>query len=96
MRYAVVAVFSPLSERWELMSSDGRVIVFDTPEIAWEWLPLLGGGRPFRADVRTRSLWFLEISRTAPNRARVVRDYDPGERFPWKQHVMWSEWLGVN
>ena len=30
--YAAVAVFSPVSRRWELMSDGGQVIVFDTAE----------------------------------------------------------------
>ena len=92
--YAAIAVHSPLSGRWELMSDGGRVIVFDTMEVAWNWLPLLGGGRPYRADARSRSLCFLELSRTAPNRARVVWPYDPGEKAPWRSHVIWSEWWG--
>ena len=90
--YAAVMVFSPRSESWELMSCGGRVIVFDTAEVAWNWLPLLGSGRPYRADSRSLSLWFLEVSSTAPNRARVVTPYEPGERQPWRRHVIWSEW----
>lgn len=91
-RYAAVAVHSPLSGRWELMSDGGRVIVFDTPRVAWEWLPLLGGGRPFAADARRLALCFTEVSVTAPNRACVVWPYEPGEAVPWRRHVIWSEW----
>src|SRR2546421_5202166 len=90
--YAAVAVFSPRSGRWELMSDGGRVIVFDTAEVAWNWLPLLGSGRPYSADARSLSLCFLELSSTAPNCARVVMPYDPGEKAPWRRHVMWGEW----
>lgn len=90
--YAAIRVVNPRTGRWELMSSGGRVIVFDTAELAWNWLPLLGGGRPYSADARLRSLTFLEISSTAPNRAAVVSPYAPGEATPWKQHVIWSEW----
>jgi hypothetical protein len=90
--YAAIAVAGPQTGRWELMSSGGRVIVFDTAEIAWEWLPLLGGGRPYSADARSLSVCFLELSAVAPNRARVVAPYDPGERTPWRRHVIWSEW----
>ena len=91
--YAAVAVFSPLSGRWELMSDRGRVIVFDTPRIAWEWLPLLGAGRRYVADARRLTLSFTEISTEAPNRARVVWPYSPGEATPWQRHVIWSEWM---
>src|SRR2546421_5958080 len=90
--YAAVAVFSPRSGRWELMSDGGRVIVFDTAEGAWNWLPLLGGGRPYNADSRSLSLCFTEISRMTPNRARVVSHYRPDENQPWKRHVIWSDW----
>ncbi|HXG23700.1 MAG TPA: hypothetical protein VNJ09_04025 [Chthonomonadales bacterium] len=90
--YAAIAVFSPRTQRWELMSDGGRVIVFDTAEVAWNWLPLLGSGRPYVSDVRRMSLCFLEISSVAPNRARVVTPYRPDENHPWRRHVIWSEW----
>ena len=90
--YAAVAVFSPLTRRWELMSDGGKVIVFDTAETAWNWLPLLGGGRPYSSDARSLSLCFLEVSGTAPNRAHVVSPYQPDEVQPWELHLIWSEW----
>ena len=93
--YAAITVFSPRSRQWELMSDRGRIIVFDTAELAWNWLPLLGGGRPYSADARSLLLSFLEISTAAPNRARVVSPYNPGETAPWKRHVIWSEWWGA-
>jgi hypothetical protein len=91
--YAAVLVLSPVSGQWELMSSGGRVIVFDTWQTAWDCLPLLGKGRLCRTDFRERSITFLEISREIPNRARVVCPYAPEERTPWKGHVIWNEWL---
>ncbi len=92
MDYAAVEVLSPRSGRWELMSAEGRVIVFDTAEIAWNWLPLLGGGRLHSSDSRSRSIVFWEISPVVPNRARVVSPYDLGEKTPWERHVIWSDW----
>ena len=92
MDYAAVEVLSPRSGKWELMSAGGRVIVFDTAEIAWNWLPLLGGGRLHSSDARRRSIAFLEISSCVPNRARVVSPYDPGEKAPWRRHIIWSDW----
>jgi hypothetical protein len=92
MDYAAVRVVNPRNGRWELMSSGGRVIVFDTAELAWNWLPLLGGGRPYTADARSLCLCFLEISSAAPNRAAVVSNYTPGETAPWQRHIIWSEW----
>lgn len=92
--YAAVAVFSPITGRWELMSDGGRVIVFDSAQVAWEWLPMLGSGRPHVADARSHSVTFLEVSAVAPNRARVICPYEPGEPTPWRRHVIWSEWWG--
>lgn len=94
MDYAAVMVRSPISNRWELMSCGGRVIVFDTAATAWEWLPLLGQGRTFRADSKTRTLHFYELSNSLPNLARVVSPYSPEEKTPWKRHVIWTEWWG--
>ncbi len=90
--YAAISVYSPRTHRWELMSSGGRIIVFDTAEMAWNWLPLLGGGRPYVSDARSLSLCFVEISSAAPNRARVVSPYRLDENQPWRRHVIWSEW----
>jgi hypothetical protein len=90
--YAAVAVLSPITGRWELMSSGGRVIVFDTARVAWEWLPLLGQGRRYAADSRAMRLSFQEVSLRLPNQARVVCPYRPDEHGAWKRHVMWSEW----
>ncbi len=90
--YAAIAVFSPLSQRWERMSDRGRVIVFDNAEVAWNWLPLLGGGRLYVADARSKTICFVELSSAAPNMAYVEAPYRTGESFPWKRHVIWSEW----
>ncbi len=90
--YAAALVLSAVSGRWELMSSGGRVIVFDTAAVAWEWLPLLGQGRQYAADARARTITFLEISRTLPNRARVISPYRPDENQPWRRHQIWSAW----
>jgi hypothetical protein len=92
--YAAIALVSPVSGKWELMSVKGRVVVFDTAQMAWEWLPMLGQGRICRADERALSVTFLEVSATLPNRARVVCPYAPGEAMPWKHHVIWTE-LGI-
>ncbi|MEP6756650.1 MAG: hypothetical protein ABJA67_14185 [Chthonomonadales bacterium] len=78
--------------QWERMSSGGRVIVFDTAEIAWNWLPLLGGGREYRLDRQKGEIWFLELKPGHPNRAKLISPYDPGESYPWKRHVIWTEW----
>lgn len=91
--YAAVAVVSPVTGAWELMSSGGRVIVFDTAQVAWEWLPLLGQGRPYTADARNLRLTFQEVSATLPNRAQVISPYRPDEAPPWKRHLIWSEWF---
>ena len=91
--YAAVAVLSPITGRWELMSSGGRVIVFDTARLAWEWLPLLGQGRRYAADTRALRLSFQQdVSGRLPGQARVICPYRPDEYGAWKRHVIWSEW----
>ncbi len=90
--YAAVMVRSPVSGRWELMSSAGRVIVFDTAAVAWEWLPLLGQGRRYSVDAGGEGITFWEVSAALPNRARVVSPYFPAEGQPWRRHRIWSEW----
>ena len=94
MEYAAVAVLSPVSGRWELMSSGGRVVVFDTATVAWEWLPMLGKGRLYREEAARLRICFLELARDLPNMAEVVSPYDPGERTPWERHIIWSDWWG--
>ena len=90
--YAAIGVVHPTTGQWERMSAGGRVIVFDTAELAFSWLPLLGGGREYRVDRVRREICFLEIRTDQPNRANVISPYDPGEQYPWKRHIIWSEW----
>ena len=91
MDYAAALVRSPISGKWELMSSGGKIIVFDTAAVALEWLPLLGQGRRCHTDVARATVWFEEISTTLPNIAKVVSPYSPEERTPWKRHLIWTE-----
>lgn len=94
--YAAVAVVSPVSGKWELMSVGRRVVVFDTAQMAWEWLPTLGQGRICHADERNLAVTFLEVSRVLPNRAQVISPYVPDETMPWKRHVIWTEMGNAN
>ncbi len=89
--YAAVLVVSAVTGRWELLSVGGKVVVFDTAETAWQWLPTLGQGRVGVENERAQSLCFAEISRTLPNRARVISPYVPGEKTPWRRHLIWTE-----
>jgi len=89
--YAAVMVVSAVTGKWELLSVKGRVVVFDTAQVAWEWLPTLGQGRISLTNEKGLSLCFAEISRTLPNRARVVSPYFPQETQPWRKHLIWSE-----
>lgn len=90
--YAAIAVVNVTTGKWERMSSNGRVIVFDTAEIAWNWLPLLGGGREYRLDRKSGEICFLQIRMDQPNRAKLISPYDPGESYPWREHIIWTEW----
>ena len=89
--YAAVAVMSVITGKWELLSCGGRVVVFDTAEMAWHWLPTLGQGRIGIEDRSRMSLCFAEISRELPNRSYVVSPYHPEESQPWGRHIIWTD-----
>lgn len=102
--YAVIGIYRPGQSQPSLMSHHGRVIVFDTPEMARNYLPQLGGGRPTRWKDRDTAYW-LPLQPKGVNRAVVLTDYDvynlpPGAPIrsetrgrDWQRHVIWSQWL---
>ena len=102
--YAAVGIYLPGSDRPTLMSANGRVIVFDTPEVARHFLPLLGGGRPGCWDTEEETICFAPIDRDGVNRACILTGYDPYNLPPglpvrsetrqkeWRRHVHWAHW----
>lgn len=87
------------------MSSNGRVIVFDTREVAKNFLPMLGGGRPTTWKADGESCYWLPVEKNALSRACVVTGYDPYDApagipgirseahgMEWRCHIMWSHW----
>lgn len=97
----MIGVYPPGKSDCTLMSSGRRVIVFDTPEMATQFLPLLGNGRVAHWGADGESVSFAPLSETDTNRAVVLTGYDPynapngRSESPireWRHHLMWSHW----
>lgn len=100
--YAVIGVYAPGSQKPTLMSANQRVIVFDTPQIAKQIMPLLGNGRICHLSKDNETATFSPLDPQGVNRAVVLTGYDPYDLPPgapvrsetrlqeWKRHVMWS------
>lgn len=100
--YAAIAVYHFGEDTPKLLSVKNRVVIFDTAEIARNWIPKLGKGRPTHwldADV---VWWHIEPGEEI-NRAFICTDYDvynvppnhpvPSEtrQMDWKHHIIWNE-----
>ena len=80
--YAVIGIYHAAEDRPSLMSSDGRVIVFDTPQMAVEFLPLLGGGRITQWSADGETACWSPVEPQGVNRASVLTNYDPYDMPP--------------
>src|ERR1041384_6037682 len=97
--YAAVAVYLAGKDHPTLLNVDGRVVIFDTPEMARWAMPQLGGGRPASWSDDREWIYFNPISTVGVNRACVVTDYDVYNLPPnhpvlseargrdWKRHI---------
>jgi hypothetical protein len=102
--YAAVGIYLAGEDRPTLMSANGRVIVFDTPVVARNFLPVLGAGRHDVWDLASERVWFTPIDPRGVNRAVILTDYDPYNLPPglpirsevrhreWRNHVHYSAW----
>ena len=101
LSYCAAAVKTP-EGGWSLLSSDGRIILFDTLEVAKNVLPYLSEGRDtrFLGDDR---LLFVPPLFDRINELMIISPYDPYDvpnneagvrsetRFSdWRNHIMWS------
>jgi hypothetical protein len=96
--HAVIGIYGPGQTRPALMSSNGRVVVFDHAAQARQYLPLLGAGRPTRWSSRDEVYW-LPLDPEGINRACVITEYDPYNLPPglpvrsetrgreWRHHI---------
>jgi len=100
--YAAVGIYRSGQARPSLLSANGKVIVFDTPQMARHVLPLLGGGRIAAWDADKETVCFTPIDPQGVNRACILTGYDP-YHLPaglplrsetrlraWRNHVMWQ------
>lgn len=108
-RYCAVGVYwADRPDAPELLAVEGRMVVFDTLEIARQTLPRLGGGRPEIWDAAKETVSFLPIAPTGFNRLAIITGYDPydvptGLRSKgilseahgrdWRRHVYWRHVL---
>lgn len=106
-RYCIVGLFyADSGDQPDFLSFDGKLVTFDTLEIAQDFLPLLGGGRLYMQDVASETFSFSPISRRSFNRAVIYTGYDPydapnGFRAKgvyseahgrdWQHHVYWGQ-----
>ncbi len=100
--YAVIGIYPPGKDKPQLMSANGRVLIYDTPEIAKQVLPMLGNGRRALLSADGERVSFIPIDPKSVNRAVVLTGYDPynlpaGMGFrsearlqEWRRHIMWS------
>lgn len=100
--YAVVGIYPLGGGKPQLMTSHGKIVLFDTREIAQGVIPLLGAGRRYTWSADGDTITFLEVDPAGVNRAVILTEYDPYDLPPgmpvpsetrlmdWRNHVMWS------
>ncbi|MCW3053300.1 MAG: hypothetical protein JWN14_2470 [Chthonomonadales bacterium] len=105
-RYCIVGLFyADSGDKPDFLSFEGKLVTFDTLEIAQDFLPMMGGGRPCAEDVSRETFSFSPISRRSFNRAVIYTGYDPydvpggfrtkgvyseAHNRDWRWHVYWG------
>lgn len=100
--YAVLAVKYGANTSFSLLANKGRVVVFDTPAIAKEFVRRLGQGRRTYWKRDEETAFWRPYLLDAFNEASVIVDYDPYELPPnspvpqesmlrsWQHHILWN------
>lgn len=103
--YAAIGIYPPGDSKPSLLSKHNKVIVFDTPQMAKEFLPILGDGRLEHWSPDGESVSFTPILPNGVNRAVILTDYDvynlpPGtpvrsesRLLEWRHHIHWGQAL---
>ena len=99
--YAVIGIYKPGKRGPQVMSHNNKIIVFDTPDVARQFIPLLGAGRMASWGLEDHIYWH-PIDPDGINHACVLTDYDVYNLPPpfiseslylsWKHHIIWSDW----
>lgn len=104
-KYCAVGVYDGQGDKPVLMSTGGKVIVFDTKSIAQETLPILANGRDWAWDATGEHLWFFPLDEDKVNHLCIFTDYDvynlpaglpvvsESRGLDWKRHIIWTLWL---
>jgi hypothetical protein len=96
--YSVIGVWFQGEEHATLLAMDDKILVFDTPQMARDYLPRLGSGRRTLWDGEDNVCW-AELTPDGINRAVVLWDYDPYDApygrsesrlHEWQHHVIWT------
>ena len=100
--YAAIGIYEYGKSHPTRMSSNNRVIVFDTPRQAFQFMPQLGEGRITRWKLNNEEAYWLPMEPGKVNRACILTGYDvynlpPGMRsetkmMAWRYHVPFAEW----
>jgi len=94
----VIGVWFRGEEHPTLLSANDRIIVFDTPQMARDFMPRLGGGRPTCWKDADSAYWPI-LTKTGINRAVVLWNYDPynapngraeSRLHEWQHHIIWQ------
>ena len=94
--YAAIGIYQPGQTKPSLMSVKGRIVVFDHPSQAADYLPLLGGGRVTQWVDGENAFW-LPLDPRGTNRACIITDYDPyglPPGMPVPSETRGKEWKG--
>lgn len=104
-RNYVAAAWQPWGKTtMSLLSVGGKIVLFDTMQIAREFLPILGQGRMSHWSPDGETLVFTPVDPNSMNKVVLIRDYDPynlpaqmphgirseTKSMQWRSHIMFT------
>ncbi|WP_395089299.1 hypothetical protein [Armatimonas sp.] len=102
--YVAVAWYPWGKTSASLLAVSGKIVLFDTKQIAREFLPILGQGRASSWSADGETLVFTPVDPKGINRCALVTQYDPYDLpaqmpnairsetrlMPWRSHIMFT------